>query len=170
MMRKAIIAIALLSAFAAPALLAQNSNVGRGQYGPGGGNAPNIAAMVQRQIKRLTLVLQLTPGEIPPLTDLLTNNATSNQALFASMRTAEKALHTAETNNDSAGIQTASTQIGTITGQLTANRSTLNAGIAKILTPQQLAIYKALGPAGRGGGFRGGRGGFGGPGGPGGGQ
>lgn len=72
---------------------------------------------------------------------------------MSNMRSAEQALHAAEKNNDAAGIQSASTQIGNITGQLTSNRSMLNAGIAQILTPEQLTKYKALG-AGAGG-FRG---------------
>ena len=80
-------------------------------------------------------------------------HATANQPLMSNMRSAEQALHAAEKNNDAAGIQSASTQIGNITGQLTSNRSMLNAGIAQILTPEQLTKYKALG-AGAGG-FRG---------------
>jgi hypothetical protein len=149
-MRKAILAIALLSVFSAPVLLAQTTNNAR--------QRPSIATMVQHEVTRLTTLLTFTPGEVTSLTELLTNNATSDQALMASRRTAEKALRTAETANDSAGIQAASAQLGTISGQMTANRATLNAGIAQILTSQQLAIYKALGH----GGFRGGRGGFGG--------
>lgn len=161
-MRKAIPASALLFIFAAAPLFAQNPGAGRG-------NRPrDIATMVQMRVKRLTTLLDLTPGEQAALTDLFTKDATANQPLMTSMRTAEQALRTAEKNNDSAGIQSASTQIGTITGQMTANRASLNVGIAASLSPDHLAKYKALGPAAGGGpGFRGGPGGWrGGPGGP----
>jgi Spy/CpxP family protein refolding chaperone len=149
--RKAILAIALLSMCAASNLSAQSSAAGPGDH------KPNIAAMVQRQVKRLTTLLDLTGSQQASLTTLLTNDATSNQSLFATMRSARQALHTAEMNNDGPGIQAASAQIGTITGQMTAARSTLNAGIAQILTPQQLTKYKALGPGSHGWGL-GGRG------------
>ena len=157
-MRKAVLSIALMSLMSAPMVFAQ---------GPGGGRngrVPNIATRVQREVNRLTNLLDLNPGEQTQLTDLLTKVETSNQTLMGSMRTAQKDLRTAETNNDSAGIQSASTQIGTITGEITANRANLNAGIAQILRPDQLTKYKQLGPRGGfgGGGFGGGRR-FGGP-------
>ena len=157
-MRKAIPAVALISIFAASSLFAQAPNGFRGNH------QPNIAARAQRQVQRLTTLLDLTPGQQTVLTDLFTKTDTSDQTLFTSMRSARQALHTAETNNDSAGIQAASTQIGNITGQMTANRSTLNVGITQILRPEQLAKYKALGHGGREWGFGGGRGR--GPGGP----
>ena len=157
-MTKAILAIGLLTVFAVPAMSAQTPTGGR--------NKPNMAAMVQRQVSHLTILLDLTTAQQSALTTLLTQNATSNQSLFAGMEAARKALHTAETNNDSNGIQTASAQIGTITGQMTANRSILNAGIAQILTPDQMTKYKALGHGGGGWGGRG-HGRPGGPGGPG---
>ncbi len=164
-MRKAIPATALLFIFAAAPLFAQNPGGFRGNH------QRDLATMVQMRVKRLTTLLDLTPGEQAALTDLFTKNATANQPLMSSMRTAEQALRTAEKNNDTAGIQSASTQIGTITGQMTANRASLNIGIAQSLSPDHLAKYKALGPAAGGGpGFRGGPGGGpgwrGGPGGP----
>jgi hypothetical protein len=161
-MRKAIPATALLLVFATAPLFAQNPGGQRGNH------QPNIASMVQMRVKRLTTLLDLTPGEQAALTELFTKNAAADQPLMSGMRTAEQALRTAEKNNDTAGIQSASTQIGTITGELTALRASLNIGIEASLTPDQLAKYKALGPAAGGGpGFRGGPGGWrGGPGGP----
>lgn len=166
-MGKATLAMAVLSLFVAAPLFAQAPGPG----GPGG-RGRNGGNGVQREVKRLTTLLDLTPGQQTSLTTLLTNNAAANQPLMKSMWAANKALHAAEQNNDSAGIQSASAQIGTITGQLTANRSTLNAGLAGIFTTDQMNKYKLLGhgPGGFGGGFH--RGGPGGPspGGPGGGQ
>ena len=160
-MRKALPAIVLFSIFAAPNLFAQNASDWHSHQ-------RDTAAMVQQRVKRLTTLLDLTPGEQASLTDLLTKNATANQSLMSSMRTAQQALRTAEKNNDSAGVQSASTQIGTIKGQMTANRAALNMGIAAALTPDHLAKYKALRPTGLGGrpGFRGPGGGPGWPGGP----
>jgi Spy/CpxP family protein refolding chaperone len=159
-MRKAVLAISLLSVFSVPALFAQNQNTA--------GHRPNTAAMVQRQVKRLTLLLDLTPGQQTALTDLFTKEAADNQGLFSSMNKARRALSTAEKNNDSAGIQAASTEIGALTGQMTLDRSNLNAALKGILTSEQWMKYNALGGA-RGYGFSGrGPGGFAGrPGGPG---
>lgn len=151
-MRKAIPATTLLFIFAAAPLFAQNPGGFRGNH------APDVAKMVQMRVKRLTTLLDLTPGEQTTLTELFTKDATANQSLMSGMRTAEQNLRTAEKNNDSAGIQSASAQIGTITGELTANRASLNIGIEAALTPDHLAKYKALGPAAGGGpgpGFRG---------------
>lgn len=156
-MRKRILAVGLLSLWAVPAVMAQN------QPNQTGRQKPNIATMVQRRVSRLTTLLDLTSAQQTSLTTLLTTNATDNQGLFSSMRAARQALNTAEKNSDSAGIQSASTQIGNLTAQMTASRATLNAGIAQILTSDQMAKYNLLG---HGGGHFG-RGGFGPPGGPG---
>jgi Spy/CpxP family protein refolding chaperone len=138
-MRKKILAIGLFSLWAVPAVMAQN------QSNQTGHQRPNIATMVQQRVSRLTTLLDLTPAQQTSLTTLLTTHATNNQSLFSSMRTARQALSTAEKNNDSAGIQSASTQIGNLTAQMTANRATLNAGMAQILTADQMTKYNLLG-------------------------
>jgi hypothetical protein len=115
---------------------------------------------VQRRVKYLTTLLDLNPGQQTSLTDLLTKGATANQSFASSMRAARQALNTAEKNNDSAGIQTASAQIGTLTGQEALNRANFNAAIAQIFTADQLTKYKALGGGGGPGRGFGGRGHF----------
>jgi Spy/CpxP family protein refolding chaperone len=148
--RKAVLVMSLLSLSAVPVLAAQNQ-----QY-QNGAHKPDAAAMVQRQVKRLTdLLPDLTPAQVTACTTLFTSNAAGSQGWMSSMRAARQALNTAEKNNDTAGIQAASTQIGNLTAQMTANRSTFNASLAQILTADQLKKYKEFGGGGFGGGGRG---------------
>lgn len=148
-MRKTILAIGLISLWAVP-VVAQSTQTGH--------QRPSVATMVQRRVSRLTTLLDLTPAQQTSLTTLFTTNATSSQGFFSSMRSARQALSTAEKNNDSAGIQSASTQIGNLTAQITASRATLNAGVAQILTADQMTKYNLLGHHGHGHFERGGSG------------
>jgi LTXXQ motif family protein len=160
-MRRTILAMVALPLFVAVPMFAQNGG------GVRSGHQPNVANMVQRQVNHLTTLLDLTPGQQTQLTSLLTNNFNTNQPLRQSEFKAERALRTAENNNNSTGIQAAHQQLATIDGQIAANRAAFNTALAGVLTPDQMTKYKALGPgagaAGRG--FR--RGWSGGPGGSG---
>lgn len=150
-MNKALLVVSLLSITAIPGLRAQNAPGGIGRW------SPDISTMVQRQVARLNTLLDLNPTQQQQVTDLLTINETANQKLRSTMRTAEQALRSAEQNKDTAGVQAAATEIGTVTGEMTANRSTLRMGLATILTADQMAKYKALGPGAGGRGFGPGR-------------
>lgn len=150
-MNKALLIVSLFSITAIPGLRAQNAP------SRGGRRSPDISTIVQRQVARLNTLLDLNPTQQQEVTDLLTTNETANQKLRSSMRTAEQALRSAEQNKDTAGVQAAATEIGTLTGQMTANRSTLRMGLATILTADQMAKYKALGPGAGSWGFGPGR-------------
>ena len=122
--------------------------------------APDPAAMVQRQVERLTQMLSLTTAQQGQATTIFTNAQTANQTVMAETRTAHTSLTAAIKANDTAAISTLSAQIGTLSGQTTANTAKADAAFYAILTPDQQAKYTP-GAGGFGGGF-GGRG----PGGP----
>jgi Spy/CpxP family protein refolding chaperone len=120
-------------------------------------NPPDPAAMVQRQVERLTQTLSLTTAQQGQATTLFTTAQTANQPVMASLREAHNSLAAAIKSNDTASIASLSAQIGTLTGQMTANTSKADAAFYATLTPDQQAKYRP-----GVGGFVGGRG-FGGP-------
>jgi Spy/CpxP family protein refolding chaperone len=119
---------------------------------------PDPAAMVQRQVERMTQTLALTSAQQAQATALFAAAQTANQAVMTSLRQAHTSLAAAIKSNDLNAIATLSAQIGTLTGQTTANSAKADAALYSTLTPDQQAKYTPSG------GF-GGRG-FGGPGGP----
>jgi Spy/CpxP family protein refolding chaperone len=137
-MRKANLALATLLVFVAMPLFAQNPGWGAG------GRGGNGAARVQREVTRLTTLLDLTPGQQTQLTALLTSNSSKDQPLMQSRFKAERALRTAEDNNDSAGIQAAHQQLTAVDTQMAANRAAFNTSLAGILTADQMTKYNTL--------------------------
>jgi Spy/CpxP family protein refolding chaperone len=118
--------------------------------------APDPAAMVQRQVEHLSQSLSLTPAQQAQATTIFTASQTANQSVMSSLREAHTSLAAAIKSNDANAIASLSTQIGTLTGQTTANTAKADAAFYAILTPDQQAKYTP------GGGGFGGRG-FGGP-------
>lgn len=118
---------------------------------------PDPAAMVQRQVERLTQTVSLTSAQQAQATTIFTAAQTANQSIMTNLRQAHTSLAAAIKSNDLNAIATLSAQIGTLTGQTTANTAKGDAAFYAVLTPDQQAKYTP------GGGF-GGRG-FGGPGG-----
>jgi Spy/CpxP family protein refolding chaperone len=114
------------------------------------------AAMVQRQVERLTQTLSLTSAQQAQATTIFTAAQTTNQAAMTSLREAHTSLAAAIKNNDANAIATLSSQIGTLTAQMTATTAKADAAFYATLTPDQQAKYTP------GAGFGGGRG-FGGP-------
>jgi Spy/CpxP family protein refolding chaperone len=122
---------------------------------------PDPAAMVQRQVERLTTTLSLTSAQQAQATTLLTNAHTANQSIMSSLQQARTALNAAIKSNDTTGIATLTAQIGTLEGQSLANTAKAEAALCATLTPDQQAKYT---PGGGGAAGFAGRG-FGGPGG-----
>jgi Spy/CpxP family protein refolding chaperone len=118
---------------------------------------PDPAAMVQRQVEHLTQTLSLTTAQQAQASTIFTNAQTANLPIMASVRQAHTALAAAIKSNDANAIATLSAQIGTLSGQTTANTAKADAAFYATLTPDQQTKYTP----GGGGGF-GGRG----PGGP----
>jgi Spy/CpxP family protein refolding chaperone len=117
--------------------------------------------MLQRQVQHLTQSLSLTTAQQAQATTLFTAAQTANEASIASLRAAHKSLATAVKNNDLQTITTVTAQIGTLTGQMTANTAKAEAAFYQTLTPDQQAKYTPStgfgGFAGRMGGGPGGR-------------
>ena len=112
---------------------------------------PDPAAMVQRQVERLTQTLSLTTAQQSQATTIFTASQTANEAVMSSLRQAHTSLAAAIKSNDANAIATLSAQIGTLTGQMTANTAKADAAFNATLTPDQQAKFTP------GGGF-GGRG------------
>ncbi len=105
------------------------------------GTAPSPATMVQRQVARLTKQLTLNASQQAQATTIFTTEATANQPIMASLKTARTSLTAAMTSNNTADIATIAGQIGTLEGQLLTNSSTANAAFYAILTPTQQSEY-----------------------------
>jgi Spy/CpxP family protein refolding chaperone len=148
-MKKAAIALLLVTIFSAPAMFAQ------GPDGPGGGNN------VQRRVAFLTERLSLTSAQQTQVTAILNAGGDANAtASRASMKAAHDTLNTAVQANDSAAMEQAATTIGNLTAQSTLARAKSDAAIYKVLTPDQRTKYSQMqqdmgtgrgGPRGRGG-------------------
>ncbi len=125
--------------------------------------APSPTTMVQREVARLTKQLTLNAGQQAQATTIFTTEATANQPIMASLKTARTSLAAAVTSNNTAEIATLAGQIGTMEGQLLTNSSTARASLYAILSPTQQSEFTAHGGHGFGGpgsAFRG-HGGFG---------
>lgn len=120
---------------------------------------PTPAQQVANKVARLTALLTLTTTQQATATTIFTTEQSALSTVSASMKTARTALKTAVEANDTAGISTQATAIGSLTTQEVQAQSTANADFYAILTPTQQTQYNKLGGPG-GGGFGGG--GFGG--------
>lgn len=116
---------------------------------------PDPAAMVQRQVGRLTETLGLNSDQQAKATTLFSNVRAANESVMTGLRDAHQALATAIKNNDANGIATQSTQIGTLTAQMTANTAKADAAFYAILMPDQQAKYTPNAGMGGSGAFAG---------------
>lgn len=119
---------------------------------------PDPATMVQRQVERLTQTLTLNSTQQAQATTTFTAAQTANQPAMASLRQARTSLEAAIKSNDANAIATLSTQIGTLTAQMSVNTAKAEAAFYATLTPDQQAKYTP-GAGGFGGGGFAGRGG-----------
>jgi Spy/CpxP family protein refolding chaperone len=150
----------LTRVIAACALLAVSMVAQRG-FEPrdaGSSTPPDPATMVAHQVERLTRLLTLTTVQASQATTIFTNALTATTALQTTLSTDRTSLQAAVKANATSTIDTLSTSIGTLNGQILAIQSKADAAFYAILTTAQQAILDARG------GFHGG---FGrGPGGP----
>lgn len=125
---------------------------------------PDPATMVANQVARLTELLSLSTAQASQATTIFTNAATAITPLQTTLHTDWTSLQAAVKSNDTATIDSVSTGIGSLTGQITAIRNKADAAFYAILSSTQqttLAQNGGFGPGGHAG-----RGGPGGPGGP----
>jgi len=121
---------------------------------------PDPATIVANQVARLTTLLSLTTAQAGQATTIFTSALTAITPLQTTLNTDRQSLQTAVTNNSTSTIDQLSTNIGTLTGQITAIQNKADAAFYAILTSTQQATLT------QNGGFSG-PGGFGpGPGGP----
>ncbi len=113
---------------------------------------------IQQRVKFLTTVLSLTQQQQQQATTIFTNAAGNHQQSHDSMKAAHQALQTAIKNNDAAGIDQASNQLGTLIAQMMASHAKAQAAFYQILTPEQQTKFNELQAEGHGPGMR-----FGGP-------
>ncbi|HXZ79738.1 MAG TPA: Spy/CpxP family protein refolding chaperone [Terriglobales bacterium] len=98
---------------------------------------PDPATRVQHHVSFLTTALSLTPAQQSQATTIFTSDANNQSALHDSLKTAHQNLDTAIKNNDSAGIEQASTTIGNLTAQLTSAHAKAQAAFYQVLNTDQ---------------------------------
>ena len=132
---------------AAPSLFAQRT-------------PPTPAQQIANRVARLTAILALTPAQQTEATTIFTTEQSAVSGMAASMKTARTALQTAIQANDTGGISSAATTIGSLTTEQLTAQATANAAFYAMLNPTQQAQYTKLGGLRGGGGLGGfGRGG-----------
>jgi Spy/CpxP family protein refolding chaperone len=121
---------------------------------------PTPAEIAQRRVDGLTRFLSLRTDQQAAALKIFTDQATADAGLQSSLKTERDSLKAAVKTNDAGTIANVSTQIGNLTGQLTASDAKANAAFYQLLDADQKSKFDQV---------RGGMGGFGrGPGGPGG--
>jgi Spy/CpxP family protein refolding chaperone len=119
---------------------------------------PDPATVAQRRVARYTTILTLTTAQQQQATNIFTNSATAGATLHTNLKTARQALSDAVKKNDTAGIDSAATTLGSLTAQFASTEGKADAAFYQILTPDQQTKLAALGGHG-GRGMRGGPGG-----------
>jgi Spy/CpxP family protein refolding chaperone len=100
--------------------------------------------MAQHHIAHLTTLLSLTNEQVEQATTLFTSEATSEQSLRTTERSAHEALETAIKNDDTATIQSTAATLGQLNGQMTALHATTQAKFYATLTADQKTRYAEL--------------------------
>jgi Spy/CpxP family protein refolding chaperone len=124
------------------------------QRGPGG-TPPDPQTMLQHRVDSLATLLTLTADQKARALTIFTDAFTASQALRTSSQTARTSLAAAVKKNDIGSITQLSTELGTISGQLTAVESKAEAAFYALLTPDQQTKYDATPHRGGPGGPRG---------------
>jgi Spy/CpxP family protein refolding chaperone len=105
---------------------------------------PTPAAFAQRQVQRYTTLLTLNANQVEQATTFFTTEATTQQNSRASERTAHQALEAAIKANDTATIQSTSTTLGQMSGEMMAAHALARAQFYAILTADQKTKYSQL--------------------------
>jgi len=102
--------------------------------------------MIERRVQMLTRFLSLTEAQATQATTIFTQAQASAEPVRTSLREAHQAMRTAVKANDSGGIATAASSIGTLTGQEAAIQGRADAAFYAILTAEQKAKHDQMGP------------------------
>jgi Spy/CpxP family protein refolding chaperone len=139
--------IMLLSALSLGAAYAQSD---RPPHGGMGGAA--AVASIDRRVAYLKALLTLTDAQVASATTIYTDAAAAITPLQTSLATARESLTTAIKGNTTGTIDSLSTQIGTLDGQITAAQSKATAVFYALLTAEQRTRFDAVDGGRRGGG------------------
>lgn len=101
------------------------------------GSAPDPATMVANQVARLTTLLTLTTAQQAQATTIFTNALTAITPLQANEATARQALPAAVKGNATSTIDTLTSTIGSLSGQIMAIQNKADAAFYAILTSDQ---------------------------------
>jgi hypothetical protein len=102
------------------------------------------AEIVAERVARLTKILTLSTAQQTQATAIFTTEVNVVTTIKTSLATARTALVTAVEANNTAGITTAATTIGTLTTQEEQAEGTAEAAFYVILTADQKTIYQQL--------------------------
>jgi len=111
------------------------------QYGRHSSTPPTPEQSVAGKVARLTALLTLTTAQQGQATTIFTTEQTALTVLATPRQTATTALKTAIENNDSTGIQTQATALGSLEQQRVLAEATADAAFYAILTPTQQTTY-----------------------------
>jgi hypothetical protein len=111
---------------------------------------PDTATIVARRVDRLTKLLGLSSTQAGQATTYFTDALNSVTPLETTLRTDRQSLQTAIKANDAGTIETLSTTIGSLTGQILGFQSKADALFYAILSPTQQTTLNASHGVGRG--------------------
>jgi Spy/CpxP family protein refolding chaperone len=100
--------------------------------------------MAQHQVQRYTTLLTLTSAQVEQATTIFTTEATTHQSSRTTEHTAHLALEAAIKSNDTATIQSTSTTLGQMAGEMMAAHALAQAQFYAILTADQKTKFGEL--------------------------
>ena len=98
---------------------------------------PDPATMVANKVDRLTKLLGLSTSQASQATTIFTNSLSLVTPLETTLRTDRQSMQTAVKANDGATIESLSTNVGSLTGQILAIQNKADAAFYAILSPTQ---------------------------------
>ena len=111
---------------------------------------PDPATVVANQVERLTKLLTLTTAQATQATTIFTNSLAAVTPLQTSLHADYTSLETAVKSNATATIDSLSSNIGTLTGQIVDIQNKADAAFYAILTTTQQTTFNSRGSGGRG--------------------
>ena len=142
---KTLFTIAAAGALFAAMTLAQQPFGGTNSSTP-----PDPATMVAHRVDRLTKLLGLSTSQASQATTIFTNSQNAIMPLETSLRADRQSMQNAVKANDTAAIDSAAANIGTLTGQISGIQNKADAAFYAILNPSQQSTLDQSGGMGHG--------------------
>jgi hypothetical protein len=112
-------------------------------FGTTSSTPPDPATIVARKVDHLTKLLGLSTTQAGQATTYFTEALTAITPLETTLHTDRQSLQTAIKANDAANIETLSTNVGSLNGQVLALQSKADAQFYAILSPGQQTTLNA---------------------------